>query len=133
VSVRDSVHVLIVEDEPAMREMLQWALEDEGIQVVVASDGLEGVRSAMAHRPALVVLDMSLPGLDGVGVGEALRSRYGAGLPILVVTAGGGAEEKARRIGAFAYLHKPFDMHLFLAHVHDGLNSTGRTGLDSRE
>ena len=132
-SVRDSVHVLIVEDEPAMREMLQWALEDEGILVEVAIDGLEGIKFATRRRPALVVLDMSLPGLDGVGVGEALRSRYGARLPILVVTAGGGAEEKARRIGAFAYLHKPFDMHLFLAHVRDGLNSTGPTGLDSHE
>ena len=116
-----------------MREMLRWALEDEGIQVVVASDGLEGVTLATARRPALVVLDTSLPGLDGVGVGEAPRSRYGAGLPILVVTAGSGAEGKARRIGAFAYLHKPFDIHLFLARVRDGLNSTGPTGLESHE
>ena len=91
------------------------------LAVVVAIDGLEGVRFATARRPALVVLDMSLPGLDGVGVGEALRSRYGAGLPILVVTAGGGAAEKSRRIAAFAYLNKPFDMHLFLARVREGL------------
>jgi DNA-binding response OmpR family regulator len=126
-SVPDGVHVLVVEDEPAMREMLQWALEDEGILVEVAIDGLEGITFATRRRPALVVLDMSLPGLDGVGVGQALRSRYGAGLPILVVTAGGGAEDKARRIGAFAYLPKPFDIHLFLARVHDGLNSLGPT------
>jgi DNA-binding response OmpR family regulator len=133
VNVPDGVHVLVVEDEPAMREMLQWALEDEGILVEIAIDGHEGIKFATRRRPALVVLDMSLPGLDGVGVGEALRSRYGAGLPILVVTAGGGAEEKARRIGAFAYLHKPFDIHLFIALVHDGLHSTGPTGLDSHE
>jgi DNA-binding response OmpR family regulator len=121
VSVPDGAHVLVIEDEPSMREMLQWALEDEGLVVVVAIDGLEGVKFATARRPALVVLDMSLPLLDGVGVGEALRSRYGAGLPILVVTAGGGAAEKARRIAAFAYLNKPFDMHLFIARVREGL------------
>jgi len=130
VSVPDRAHVLVIEDEPSMREMLQWALEDEGLAVVVAIDGLEGIKFATT---ALVVLDMSLPGLDGVGVGEALRSRYGAGLPILVVTAGGGAAEKARRIGAFAYLNKPFDMNVFISCVRDGLDTTGPIGLDSRE
>jgi DNA-binding response OmpR family regulator len=130
-SLPGGAHVLVVEDEPAMREMLRWALEDEGLVVVLAIDGPEGIKFATTRRPALVVLDMSLPGLDGVGVGEALRSRYGAGLPILVVTAGGGAAEKARRIGAFAYLNKPFDMNVFISCVRDGLNSTGPTGLES--
>jgi len=121
-------YVLVVEDEPAMREMLGWALEDEGIQAELAVDGLEALERATTYKPALVVLDMGLPGLDGVGVGIALRARYGAELPILVVTAGGNAQAKARRVGAFAYLHKPFDLALFIAQVHRGLTSTGPPG-----
>lgn len=121
-------YVLVVEDEPAMRDMLGWALEDEGSQAELAVDGLEALERATSGKPSLVVLDMGLPGLDGVGVATALRARYGAELPIIVVTAGGNAQAKARGVGAFAYLHKPFDLALFIAHVHRGLTSTGPPG-----
>lgn len=113
--------ILLVEDEATLRETLRWALEDEGLSVVEAVDGLDAVERASAEEPSLVVLDMGLPGLDGYGVAQALRSRYGAALPILVVTADGRAMEKAQRCGAYAYLHKPFDIQRFVTQVLQGL------------
>jgi DNA-binding response OmpR family regulator len=113
--------VLLVEDDAVLRETLRWALEDEGFQVVEAVDGLDAVDQATARRPGLVVLDMGLPGLDGYGVAAALRARYGGELPILVVTADGHASDKASRVGAYAYLHKPFDIDHLVARVHQGL------------
>jgi DNA-binding response OmpR family regulator len=69
----------------------------------------------------LVVLDMGLPGLDGHGVAAALCGRYGTAPPILVVTADGRAMEKAQRVGAYAYLHKPFAIQRFVTQVLQGL------------
>lgn len=113
--------VLVVEDDAILRETIQWALEDEGLRVMVAVDGLEALRRASVSVPDLVVLDMGLPGLDGYGVAAGLRAQHGDGLSILVVTADGRAPEKARRVGAYAYLHKPFDIDDFLERVKQGI------------
>jgi DNA-binding response OmpR family regulator len=84
-------HVLVVEDDALLRETVIWALEDDGLRVATAIDGLDAVQQATLSAPSLVVLDMSLPGLDGFGVAAALRARFGNALPILVVTADGQA------------------------------------------
>jgi DNA-binding response OmpR family regulator len=116
--------VLVVEDEPQMRQVLAWALEDEGLPVQTASDGSEALEVAQAQRPALVVLDMGLPIVDGYGVASGLRTTYGQEVPILVVTADGRAAEKARRVGAYSYLSKPFDLSDFVDAVRRGLSET---------
>jgi CheY-like chemotaxis protein len=115
--------VLVVEDEPQMRQVLEWALEDEGLPVETASDGSEALKVAQAQRPALVVLDMGLPIIDGYGVASGLRTTYGQDVPILVVTADGRAAEKARRVGAYSYLSKPFDLSDFVDAVRRGLSA----------
>ncbi|GAC1325324.1 MAG: hypothetical protein NVSMB2_23860 [Chloroflexota bacterium] len=114
-------HVLVVEDDVILRETLQWALEDEGLQVMLAVDGLDALERAAIATPDLVVLDMGLPGLDGYGVAAGLRAQHGEHISILVVTADGGAREKARRVGAYAYLHKPFDIDKFVERVKEGI------------
>jgi DNA-binding response OmpR family regulator len=116
-------HVLVVEDDALLRDTLIWALEDGGLQVAAAIDGRDAVQQADATAPSLVVLDMSLPGLDGYGVATALRARFGRNLPILVITADGKAREKAERVGAYAFLHKPFDVDLLVQRVREGLAS----------
>jgi CheY-like chemotaxis protein len=102
--------VLVVDDDPRMRDVAVWALEDEGLLVESAANRAEATERARRHQPALVVLDMSLPPDDGTTVAAELRATCGEHLPILVVTADGRAAEKARRVSAFAYLHKPFDV-----------------------
>jgi DNA-binding response OmpR family regulator len=114
--------VLVVEDDAFLREAIVWALEDDGLEVCSAVDGRDAIYRASISRPSLIVLDMTLPGLDGVGVGAALRSQFGGGLPILVVTADGHPRQKAERVGAYAFLHKPFDIGVLVQHVRAGLS-----------
>ena len=116
--------VLVVEDDALLRETIIWALEDEGLEVDSAVDGPDAVQRASARAPRLVVLDMSLPGLDGFGVAAALRSQFGGQLPILVVTADGRAQWKAERVGAYGFVHKPFDVGFLVQQVRAGLSGT---------
>ena len=113
--------VLVVEDDPKMREVAVWALEDEGLVVEAAADRREAAERARGRPPALVVLDMGLPPDDGDTVAADLRAACGEQLPILLITADGKASEKARRVGAFAYLHKPFDVDQLVRLVRDRL------------
>ena len=100
--------ILVVDDDPAIRESIQWVLEDEGFVVATASDVREALDVASRIHPALVLLDMTLPVLSGEEVADALRANGGP--PIIVITAAGRAAEKAQRCGAVAYLQKPFDI-----------------------
>lgn len=102
--------ILIVEDDVHLRQIVQWALEDEGYSVITASDGLEALDYLGRQRPSLIVLDWGLPVLDAAGLTDRLREKGDAQVPILLITADGRAEEKARRVGATDYLHKPFDV-----------------------
>src|SRR4051794_38198462 len=111
---RDPAHVLgtilVVDDDPEIRDVVRWLLEDEGFTVETASDGRDALERATQARPALIVLDMGLPILSGEEVAMRLQVYYHEPPPIVVVSADGRAGEKAARIGAAGYLHKPFDV-----------------------
>jgi DNA-binding response OmpR family regulator len=113
--------ILVVEDEVPLRQAIQWMLEDEGLTVQTAGDGREALDIAATSPPALVVLDMAVPLVDGFGVAAGLRQLYGQTIPIMVVTADGRAAEKARKVKAFNYLQKPFDLKDLVAKVREGL------------
>jgi DNA-binding response OmpR family regulator len=102
--------VLVVEDDPDLREMVQWLLEEEGFLVETAENGKEALDYATVNRPSVVLLDMTLPIIDGYGVAAGLHKVYGDNLPILTMTADGHAVEKAGRIGAIGSLSKPFEL-----------------------
>jgi DNA-binding response OmpR family regulator len=109
--------VLVVEDDPAMRQTIRWTLEAEGFVVAEAGSAEQALSATARQRPALVVLDYGLPDRDGGAVADELRARLPSPPPIVVVTADGRAAEKAARVGAVAYLHKPFDLDDLLATV----------------
>src|SRR3954471_15269476 len=102
--------VLVVDDDPEIRDVVRWLLEDEGWTVETASDGRDALEQAARTRPALIVLDMGLPIMGGEEVARRLHVEYPDPPPIIVVSADGRAGEKAARIGAASYLHKPFDV-----------------------
>ena len=115
--------VLVVDDDPELRESVQWLLQDEGLMVETAADGEQALERVAVARPALIVLDMGLPILSGEGFALELRARYPEPPPIVVLTADGRAAEKAERVGATAYLHKPFDVDDLTRLVYEGLRS----------
>lgn len=109
--------VLLVEDNAGLRRLIAWALGDEALPCVTVADGQEALDWLDTAKPALVLLDMGLPLVDGEGVAAGLRARHGEGVPIVVLTADGRAPEKARRVGAIAFLRKPFDIEELVALV----------------
>jgi two-component system response regulator AtoC len=103
--------VLVADDERTVRRNLARLLESEGYAVTEAADGIEALRAIEAERPDAVLLDLRMPGLDGLGLLDAIAPRL-AELPVIVITAFGGSEPaiEAMRRGAYDYLTKPFDL-----------------------
>jgi CheY-like chemotaxis protein len=102
--------VLVVEDDRDIRESIQAILEEEGLLVETAASGLEALQKANEHRPALVLLDLTLPDLEGERVSEMLQMIGGGDVPVLVITGHSWAAERAVRVGAVDYLRKPFEL-----------------------
>lgn len=116
--------ILVVEDDPPLAATLGRVLAAEGYDVEGAGDGNEALRRARERSFDLVVLDVMLPGLDGIAVCRRLRA---AGrIPILLLTALGGTEERVRGLdsGADDYLVKPFAYEELLARVRALLRRT---------
>jgi two-component system KDP operon response regulator KdpE len=105
-----SGRVLVVDDEPAILRALRIGLRADGYEVAVAPAGEPGLALAVTFRPDVVVLDLSLPDLDGVGVCRELRRFSDA--PIVVLSAHGGEERKVEALdaGADDFVTKPFGM-----------------------
>ena len=107
-----SNRVLVVEDDPSVRGLLQTILEDEALEVILAADGEEGLRLARTVDPDVVLLDVMMPGLGGPDVIRRLRRPDGS-LPFAVLVVTGAAEVIAplrSELGPEAVLEKPFDI-----------------------
>ncbi|RSS50131.1 response regulator transcription factor [Streptomyces sp. WAC01280] len=117
--------LLIVEDDPDLALALRVLLTRHGYEVSVAADGREGLRLLFAERPALMVLDLLLPELDGWEVLD--RTRDMSDLPVLVLSGLGDVDDRVRglRSGADDYLVKPFDRTELLARVEALLRRSG--------
>jgi two-component system chemotaxis response regulator CheY len=101
--------ILVVDDDPSIRTTISEILMMEGYPVETAADGAEALQVVERAQPALVLLDMRMPVMDGWGFARALRDR-GMHLPILVMTAAQNARRWAEEIGAEGYLAKPFEL-----------------------
>src|SRR5437773_4625380 len=112
-----SVHILIIDDEIQIRRLLRSSLSGRGYRVTVAASGDEGLDLAAADPPAVVILDLGLPDMDGLEVCDQLRSWSDA--PIIVVSARGDELEKVHALdrGADDYLTKPVGIHELLARI----------------
>jgi DNA-binding response OmpR family regulator len=110
--------ILLVEDEGPIATVIKQGLEEAHFRVVVAGDGETGLRMALQEEPALIILDLMLPGRDGWSVCQALRSRR-VTTPILMLTARDAVEDRVLGLetGADDYLAKPFDFSELVARV----------------
>ena len=120
-----ALKVLIVEDDRNIADLLRLYLEREGYEVLVALDGLKGLEKFRQEQPALVLLDVMLPGMDGWGVCRSIRSESKA--PIIMLTAKSETEDKVAglRQGADDYITKPFEMKEVLARIEAVLRRSG--------
>ncbi len=109
--------VLIIEDEPALSESIQYSLEREGYEVRTADDGAVGIDLVRKHSPDLVLLDLMLPSMSGLDVLRAIRTQ--STVPVIIVTARDAEPDKVAglELGADDYVTKPFSMRELVARV----------------
>jgi two-component system response regulator MtrA len=120
--------VLLVEDDDGLRRSIALVLRASGMHVIEAADGETAVDAFQAETPAIVVLDIMLPGRDGFSVCEAIREQSDA--PIIMVTARDAAADIVRglELGADDYVVKPFEAAVLLARVRAVLRRSSNTG-----
>lgn len=109
--------VLVVDDEPDARELMSWALQEAGADVVVAADGVEALGLLSADRPDIVLTDVHMPRMDGFGLIGAMRERLIGSIPPAIAISARAASDDARRVtdaGFAAHLTKPVDLNLLL-------------------
>lgn len=105
--------VLVVDDEPQVVWVLQYSLEAEGYETFTAHDGVEALAQIERHRPAVVVLDVMMPRMDGWSVLEEMARWSALDRPrVVMVTALASTQDRARAaaLGADGYVQKPFDV-----------------------
>ena len=133
--------ILVIDDEPAIRDTMRMILEYDGYECLVAASGQEGLTIAERESPDLVFVDVKMPGIDGLEVLSRLRGMNEA-LPVVVVSAHGTTSTalEAGRLGAFRFIEKPLSKDYVIDAVREGLelgtlrreNRQLRTALETR-
>lgn len=120
VDSKDSVKILVVDDEPSILEIITFMLENEGYIVTNAATGMTALEKVLTFKPNLILLDVMLPKMDGIEVAKRLRSNFRTRhIPIIMVSAKRDIEDKiiGMEIGADDYVTKPFSREELLARV----------------
>lgn len=126
--------ILIVDDEPQVRAMCAQALTGEGYDVLVARNGSDALQRAREESPQLAIIDVVMPGMDGIELCRSLRSTSGLShLPILFLTAKRDITDKAAgyAVGGDDYLTKPFDIRELVMRVRALLRRASPTWFES--
>lgn len=119
--------ILVVDDEQEIRCLLREFLTDEGYEVVTAPNGRAALEVATSLSPAVILLDMNMPVMDGWAFARAYRNQVKNPVPVIILTAGGSAAQRAAEVEATGFLPKPFDIDELLAIV-DHLAPVARQG-----
>ena len=119
-------HVLAIDDDPDMRDVVSQALEAFDFDVSTASNGEEGLAVLERGLPDLILLDMRMPVMDGWTFAAELRRRYTGSAPIVVCTAAEDARRRAREVDAVGCLSKPFELDEMLRVVESVLPARWR-------
>jgi len=117
--------LLVVDDEPQILQAVSGILQDEGFEVLTSPDGETALKTVSEGNPDLVLLDIALPGKDGLEILQELKARYPA-LPVVMISAYGSVENavKATRLGAYDFIEKPPNAENILLTVRNALEMT---------
>jgi len=121
--------VLVVDDQPGIRRLLLEVLTEEGYIVYTAANGYEGIQKAKDYKPTLILMDMKMPGMDGIETLRELKHLNQADKVIMMTAYGElGLVNIAKELGAYAYVTKPFDIIELCAMIGQAISSssTGR-------
>ena len=129
----DNKHILIVEDDLEICRLLDMFLRSKGYQVSLSNSGTEGLADIIRLQPDLVVLDIMMPGMNGIEVCQKSRESYTG--PIIMLTACSEeiSEISALDTGADGYLHKPLRPHILLSHIEALLRRESRSKRNDNE
>ena len=119
--------ILIVDDEAHIRELISFNLNKEGYKTISTDNGISALKIIEEEKPALIILDMMLPGMDGLDVCKAVRRTNGvSSTPIIILSAKGEEFDKVLglELGADDYMTKPFSIRELLARVKAALRRT---------
>ena len=118
--------VLIIDDDEAIREMVQVMLEDASYKVIVAQDGVEALQKLEATRPDLIVTDLVMPSMNGYTFLNLLRQKQLSPIPIIVFTASTTSIQEVEQIevAGYTYLAKPFEMDELLTKINQLLTNS---------
>jgi two-component system response regulator MprA len=108
--------VLVVDDDPTIRDAVEWLLRDEGYQVISAPDGVAALEAVARQWPKVLVLDLELPNLDGRSVVQELR-RQRVETALIIISAAHDGRRVASDLAAQRFLPKPFELDALLAAV----------------
>lgn len=123
----DQKTILVIEDDDIVAQTIEHCLRREGFRVILGQNGVEGLQLARRHQPNLVVLDIIMPGMDGLTVCKQMRQDpLIADTPVLMLTAKSNDEDKVKGFmaGADDYLSKPFNVDEFILRVRAILRRT---------
>jgi len=113
--------VLVVEDNQDNLQIITYALKHAGYEVISAESGEDGVELAIANRPFFIVMDINLPGIDGIEATRRIRaSGIDGAIPVIAITSYAmmGDREKIMAAGCSGYFEKPFDPLTIVAQIH---------------
>jgi len=116
--------ILIIDDEPSIRDSIEGALNDEGYRTLKAHNATTGIELALKHDPALILLDIWMPEMDGMTALQELKKR-GVESPVLIMSGHGNIETavKATKLGAFDFMEKPIELDRLLVLIRNALSA----------
>lgn|GEM_PF-81335 len=117
--------ILVIDDQPGIRRLLTEVLQDEGYNVITAANGYEGIQVAAEIKPNVILMDMKMPGMDGIETLKELK-RQGQGDRVIMMTAYGELDmvNEAKEAGMSEYITKPFDIILLCRIIEDHIGSS---------
>lgn len=122
--------LLVVDDDPFVRDLIALVLEDEGYTVVCAANHAEARQLAQTHCPAIILMDLSIPGLQGKDLIAAYRQIPSLGASIILISGRSNLERFATEVDVEGHLAKPFDVEILASLVNRVISERSRRSLE---